>query len=505
MAVVYLLLSFGAATTLFPFILMVTTGFKGPTDQTDGKVLPAYWSEDDELLKKYRDDKFAGDASLLAAYEIGKDQGRTTVDRYRKFLETLPSEYWITGFKTPSNQVTSRLTLAWQQFLHKKYGSVDAINQAYGEINGAIQLVTVTPENLMDPTWQPKGDQKWKDWSEFKSQLPAEFRIPITERRLWQEFLRTKYKNQIDAVPTAISKGAKSFETIPGYPLMMSVESANELRPDWSEFQATGIPIALKDKPMVEELWRNSGGKQEIPVLSDESAFVKVNASTIRKEFTWRNYHYVFDYIVINGRALLNTMIFCGLAILLQLTVNPLAAYALSRYPMPATGKILLFLLATMAFPAEVTMIPGFLLLKDLGLLNTFAALVLPAAASGYMIFLLKGFFDSLPQEVFDSGQIDGAPEWVMMLKLAFPLSKPVFGYLALLAFMGAYGAFLFAFLVAQDRSMWTLTVFIYQLQQMAPKPVIMAATTLAAIPTVLVFLGAQNVIMKGIVLPGER
>jgi multiple sugar transport system permease protein len=218
-----------------------------------------------------------------------------------------------------------------------------------------------------------------------------------------------------------------------------------------------------------------------------------------------RNYRYVLDYIAINGRALINTFIFCALAVLLQLTVNPLAAYALARFPMKATARVLVFLLATMAFPAEVAMIPSFLLLKNLGLLNTFAALVLPTAANGYMIFLLKGFFESLPREVFESGQLDGASEWRMMLRLAFPLSRPVMGYLGLLAFMGAYSAFLFAFLVAQDRDVWTLMVFIYQLQQIAPKSVMMAAVTLAAIPTVLVFLAAQRVIMRGIVLPGER
>ena len=172
---------------------------------------------------------------------------------------------------------------------------------------------------------------------------------------------------------------------------------------------------------------------------------------------------------------------------------------------MPATGKVLIFLLATMAFPAEVAMIPSFLMLKDMGLLNTFWALVLPGAANGYMIYLLKGFFDSLPGEVFESGQLDGAKEATMMWKIAFPLSRPVLGYLALLAFMGAYGAFMFAFLVVQDRSMWTLMVFLYQLQNSAPKAVMMAALTLAALPTLLVFLACQRVIMRGIVLPGER
>jgi multiple sugar transport system permease protein len=213
----------------------------------------------------------------------------------------------------------------------------------------------------------------------------------------------------------------------------------------------------------------------------------------------------VLDYIALNGHALWNTALFCILAILTQLTVNPLAAYALSRYPIRASGKILLFLLATMAFPAEVAMIPSFLLLKDLGLLNTFAALVLPTAASGYMIYLLKGFFDSLPPELFESGQIDGAKESTMMFRIAMPLSKPVLGYLALMAFMGAYGAFLYAFLVAQDQRVWTLMVFIYQLQNTAPKAVMMAALTLAAIPTLFVFLIAQRAILRGIILPGEK
>jgi multiple sugar transport system permease protein len=92
------------------------------------------------------------------------------------------------------------------------------------------------------------------------------------------------------------------------------------------------------------------------------------------------------------------------------------------------------------------------------------------------------------------------------MMRIALPLSKPVLGYLALLAFMGAYGSFLYAFLVAQDQKMWTLMVYIYQLQtQGAPRSLLMAALTLAALPTLIVFLLCQRVIMKGIVLPGER
>ncbi|MBI3721101.1 MAG: carbohydrate ABC transporter permease, partial [Fimbriimonas ginsengisoli] len=103
------------------------------------------------------------------------------------------------------------------------------------------------------------------------------------------------------------------------------------------------------------------------------------------------------------------------------------------------------------------------------------------------------------------TGQIDGACETKLMTKLALPLSRPVLGYMGLLAFMGAYGAFMYAFLVAQDRRVWTLMVWIYQLQGSAPKAVMMAALTIAALPTLLVFLLAQRVILKGIVLPDER
>lgn len=511
MAFVYLILIVGALTTLYPFATMLTTGFKSTTDQNDNKLIPAYWNDQNELLTKYIDDKYAGNASWMNSAKYTDRADSATLEEYRKFLSQLPPDQWLAGFTTPSTNVTSRLNLTWQSWLKKKYKSVEEVNSAFTEFNGAFQQITPPSERLDDPTWNPKSDQKWSDWIEFKNQLPSEFRIPITANRLFQEFLRSKFKNQIGDVPRGVKFENPIGKDVPDF---SQARLTNQNLPIELEFYNSAIPKPFKEDGTLENQWRNwiaSSGKpslkasETLPVASSDSHFLTQNVTQVRREFTWRNYNYVLDYILINGRAVLNTILFCILTIIVQLTVNPIAAYALSRYPMKATGKILLFLLATMAFPAEVAMIPSFLLLKDLHLLNTFAALVLPAAASGYMIFLLKGFFDSLPQEIFESGQIDGAPEWKMMLKLAFPLSKPVFGYLALLAFMGSYGAFIYAFLVAQNREMWTLMVFIYQLQLVAPKSVVMAAVTIAALPTLVVFLLAQNVIMRGIVLPGER
>lgn len=494
MGIVYLLLVIGALTTVYPFLLMVTTGFKGPTDQNDNKLVPSFWKDAEELATKYRDDKYAGDASLMKSYAIGKDAEAEIVAKYREFLMSLPTDKWHAAFRTPSNHVTSRLAMRWQDWLKDQYPTIDAVNKAYNELNGAFQQVVPPAERFDRRTWKPTAGAKWQDWLRFKQTLPSEFRIPLRGDRLYQEFLRIKYENQIGRVPAEVAMGAKSFEEL-------TLPAAGAAR---DEFIRDGLPPAFNGRT-IEEDWKAIAGDVPMPVLAAEADYLAENAPEVRREMSLRNYRYVFDYIALNGRALFNTAFFCLLVIVTQLTVNPLAAYALSRFPMPATAKILLFLLATMAFPAEVAMIPSFLLLKDLNLLDTFAALVLPGAASGYMIFLLKGFFDSLPQEIFESGQLDGASEWRMMLKMAFPLSKPVLGYLALLGFMGAYGSFMYAFLVAQDRSMWTLMVFIYQLQQSAPRAVMMAAITLAALPTLLVFLFAQRVIMRGIVLPGER
>jgi multiple sugar transport system permease protein len=311
---------------------------------------------------------------------------------------------------------------------------------------------------------------------------------------MFQVFASSEFKGRFADVPKTVAGKATKFEEL-------DVPTSGPLL---AKFRSAWLP-ARYARDSVDSRWARLSGGEPMPIAADDAEYARSQAGSLRKEFAGRNYGYVLDYVLLNGRAIWNTALFCILAIVTQLTVNPLAAYALSRYPIRASGQILIFLLATMAFPAEVAMIPSFLLLKQFGLLNTFSALVLPSAASGFMIFLLKGFFDSLPQELFEAGQIDGAKESTMMRKIAFPLSRPVFGYLALLAFMGAYGTFIYAFLIVQDQKMWTLMVWLYQLQLIAPKTVTMAALTVAALPTLIVFLCAQNVIMRGIVLPGEK
>lgn len=499
LGIIYALLILGAITTLYPFMMMAATGLAGPSDQNDNQLIPRYLSDDQALFDKYRDDKHWGDQIRMTSYALGARTSLLEAEAkpedlraLEEAIKSLPTDKWLAGFRTRSGQVSSRLSIEWQRFLRTKYGSLEKVNDVYNELNPSFPRIQPPPELLDRPGWKPKPGQKWKDWVEFKGTLPAEFRIPITLTWLWQEFLRTKYRNQLAGIPKEIAGEATLIEEIPAQSFLHAAPPLKQ------EFLSAWPGI---DSTILSRL--ELAGKA--PILQLEAAHLAVHKAEIRREFATRNYAYVVDFIALNGRALWNTFIFCALAVLIQLVVNPLCAYALSRHPMPITAQILLFLLAAMAFPAEVAMIPSFLLLKNLGLLNTFAALVLPTAASGFMIFLLKGFFDSLPKEVFESAQMDGAGEWRMLARIALPLCKPVLGYMALLAFMGAYGSFMFAFLVAQKQEMWTLMVFIFQMQGYAPKAVMMAALTLAAVPTLFVFLAAQRTIMRGIILPSER
>ncbi|HUT25207.1 MAG TPA: carbohydrate ABC transporter permease, partial [Sumerlaeia bacterium] len=144
-------------------------------------------------------------------------------------------------------------------------------------------------------------------------------------------------------------------------------------------------------------------------------------------------------------------------------------------------------------------------MLRQFDLLNTFWALVLPGLAHGYSIFLLKGFFDSLPQELYESAEIDGAGEFRIFWQITMSLSKPILAVIALGAFTGAYSNFMMALLICQDEKMWTLMPWLYQLQMRSGPGVVFASLIIAAIPTFLVFALCQNIIMRGIVVPVEK
>ena len=219
------------------------------------------------------------------------------------------------------------------------------------------------------------------------------------------------------------------------------------------------------------------------------------------------NYGTVMDFLLFNGSAIWVTIILITLTMAFTLTVNPLAAYALSRFNLRGQDKILVFLLATMAFPAMVSAIPAYLLMRDLGLLNTFLALVIPGAANGMSIFILKGFFDSLPMELFEAATIDGASEMQIFRIVAMPLVKPILAINCLTAFIIAYNGWQWALIICQDKSMWTIAVWLYQASQWWDSSpwIVSAGFVIASIPTFLLFISCQKIILRGIIIPSMK
>jgi multiple sugar transport system permease protein len=386
------------------------------------------------------------------------------------------------------------------------------------------------------PIGPGRTDEERETWTDFVRNILnlAWVRIDPVGRPIYQDYLREIWERDIDRLNAAYGTSYRSFEDIdlPADPYTLA---SIRQRSDWETFISGWQDAGGNERAVPKELliidsveWRFRDHLQQ-RFGSPEAANAALGTSATRWsdfvppqrdvhldylqehrgwviwEFTVRNFITVFEYLALQGRGLINTIIYCALAILGSLLVNPLAAYALSRYKPPSSYKLLLIMMLTMAFPPMVGMIPQFLLLRDFGMLNTFWALVLPGLASGYFIFLLKGFFDSLPQELYEAAELDGAGELRIFVQLTMALSKPVLAVIALQAFTTAYSNFMFALLICQDEDMWTIMPWLYQLQQRSGQGVVFASLVISALPPFLIFAFCQNIIMRGIVVPVEK
>jgi multiple sugar transport system permease protein len=511
-----------------------------------------------DLYGKFADDKYNGNIQTIDALynqtyakasdiRVPQHVDMQQVARWNAFVSSLPQEYKVVGFcGTPGQYSPAPILDIYREFLRKKFrNNIHELDRVYLEEDTDFLSVFPPFERPQSRLYAPGQSVKERDWAEFKISLPPIDVTPVLCDALYSTYLQDEiYSNNIGDLNKAWGTNYESFTQIE-LSKRVPVQAAQAL--DWANFVRTRLPLRFvrHDVPFGESLyavaqanvlptgpaltklsdqirsanpktltvvsadaiWRAENGTgTQIPADQADWLYTVHNAAAIRESFLTRNYVFTLNYMLLHGQGVWNTLIYCAAAVLTALLVNPLCAYALSRFRLPWGQSVLLFVLATMAFPGEVSMIPNFLLLKQLNLLNTFWALVLPGAASGYSIFLLKGFFDSLPKELYEAGMIDGASEMTLFRKVTLPLSKPIFAVIALAAFSAAYGNFLFAMLLCQAQSHWTIMVWVYEFQALgAPQYVMMSALVLASLPMLIVFLFAQNTIMRGIILPSFK
>ncbi len=242
--------------------------------------------------------------------------------------------------------------------------------------------------------------------------------------------------------------------------------------------------------------------------VSDE--VITVNANDLKPlkkvKFIWKNYADVFDAVPF-ARFYLNSIIVSLLITVGQVLTSSLAAYAFARLQFKFRNQLFLGYLATMMIPGTVTMIPVFIIIKKLGWIDTYQALILPMMFSAYGTFMLRQFFLSIPKDLEESAVIDGATKFRIYWQIILPLSKPALATLTIFVFLGAWNDFMWPLIVTNSMEMKTLPVGLAAFQGLYTTnwTLLMAASMMALLPVLILYILAQKYFEKGIVLSGLK
>ncbi|MDX1997170.1 MAG: carbohydrate ABC transporter permease [Thermoanaerobaculia bacterium] len=203
------------------------------------------------------------------------------------------------------------------------------------------------------------------------------------------------------------------------------------------------------------------------------------------------------------GRYLLNSLLLATAVTVVSLLVNGLAGYAFAKLRFGGRDGLFHGLVQALAVPAQVAMLPLFLMLKSMGLVNTWAGLVLPAAASIYGIFLIRQYAQGIPDELLDAARIDGASEARIFFSIVLPLLRPILVTLAIFTFLGTWNDFLWPLIVLSDRDLLTLPVALAGLsrEHVQDNELMMAGSVLTVLPVLVLFLALQRHYVQGLLV----
>lgn len=190
-----------------------------------------------------------------------------------------------------------------------------------------------------------------------------------------------------------------------------------------------------------------------------------------------------------------------------QLTTCSLAAYAFSRLHFPGRDQMFFLYLSTLMIPVTVTLIPNFIFLSRLGLIDSYAALIIPPMFSAYGTFMLRQFFMGIPVELEEAACLDGCNAWLIFRHVVLPLSTPALATLGIFTFLGNWQSFLYPLVMVNRDSLKTLPLGLLNFVDMnsADWPLLMAASLLSILPVIAVFLFGQRFFVSGIRLGGVK
>lgn len=222
--------------------------------------------------------------------------------------------------------------------------------------------------------------------------------------------------------------------------------------------------------------------------------------------WTLENYQNVWSRIPF-ARLFLNSIVMAGGVTVISLLLDSMAAYALSRLEFPGRDAIFIVILIALMLPFQVMFIPLYVVVHDLGLLDSYSGLIVPRATNAFGIFMLRQFFMTLPKELDEAARIDGASEFGIYWRIILPLSGPALATLAIFHFMYNWNDFLWPLLITSSTEMRTLPagLALFVGQHVVEYGVVMAGAVLTLLPLLVAFLFAQRYFIQGIAMTGIK
>lgn len=225
--------------------------------------------------------------------------------------------------------------------------------------------------------------------------------------------------------------------------------------------------------------------------------------------WSWENYHELlvrrlidgawFDYRIVP--ALWNSLVVAALSTLFGLLLTVPAGYAFAKLRFRGRERLLRLLIAALVVPGQVAMLPLFLIFKELGLVNSYAGVILPSLAGIFAILFVRQATLAIPDEIIDAARIDGASEARIFLRIVLPLLVPIVVTLALFMFLGSWNDFLWPLIVLADQQLYTLPVAVAGIarEHAADGELMMAAAVVTTLPVLLLFLALQRYYLAGL------
>lgn len=270
----------------------------------------------------------------------------------------------------------------------------------------------------------------------------------------------------------------------------------------WGRIAAYGLMLFIVAVMILPFVWMLSTS------LKSQEYILQATPQFIPNPLTTESYTLLAERINL-PRAFFNSLFTAVAGTVGQIIIAAMAAYAFARMEWRGRDVVFLLYLATMMIPSVVLVIPQFILVRSLGWVNSYAALIVPALFSAFGTFLLRQSFKGLPKDFEEAAFVDGASHFTIFWRIILPLSQPALATLAVFSFMGLWNAYLWPLFAARREEVMTLPVMLATLQA-GPRAltewnIVMAGAVITVLPILLVYLLAQRWFVRGIVASGIK